>query len=159
MRRIVTPLVLLLILLAPVLVSPSLRAGMGDTFEGTKEYILNESFPKESVRATAIGLVLSSVVIAFLGTVVWLNTEASSGSQLEGWRRVVFILTSLLLFLATFGGWLWGLTEIARYDWTNASPDEISGALIFMVILIVVALIWTSLARPAFRAVRILIGR
>jgi len=154
MRGLLKFLVMVAIILGPVLFSPVLRATLVESLPETADQLFPENFWRDFgiVSAAAIG----SMLLLYLCIWLWNEARSDPRSSLTGWKRVVFVASSLVMFMPVSGFWVWGVIDFSRHAEEYASDPMFALVLFFLAVVGMIAL---SLARPAYWAVRLLIKR
>jgi len=150
MKKILLWVVVFLVIAAPFLVSPYLRASLGEALIYFGEY-----FSLEKIISFFWVFMVSMSMISILGFIAWLY-DKSDDVGLGGWQEVVFIVASLVIFLAVVVFWVTGLWELATFNWDSASAVEQNAESLLMVPILLGSFLLFILAKPAWRSLKML---
>jgi hypothetical protein len=149
-------LAIITVVLAPVLVSPYLRAAIIEWIP-TPEEIGLWIFSERAVEVvTALGVFAAVTAIVFWLTYLLLWFWCHEGTSLSGWRRWAYIASALALFLISLVSWGWGLVEFGQREPETLSGEEV---VLFVIGLPVLGILSLILIRPAIWAVEMLRGK
>lgn len=147
-------LALIVVILAPVLASPQLRAsilGGLPTLEELRIWLLSEGASRFMIEVLTF-LVVAAAVLVLAELLWWLNFYV--GSELERRRRCFYIISALGLFLMLSILWVWGVVVFGQLDLSALPGVE---ALIWVVVLAILGIFALCLFRPAIWAAKMLL--